>query len=94
MRFYPALWQEFENFPSLSDHSRATLRRQNLIGTAELKRRAFCREVDVAAARASHDERFQGDGAMRTDTAPTCDWIASVVLFAFAILIILVFGFF
>jgi hypothetical protein len=27
MRFYPALWQEFENFRSSSHHSRATLRR-------------------------------------------------------------------
>jgi hypothetical protein len=30
---------------------------------------------------------------MHTDTAPTCDWLASVVLFVFAILIILAFGF-
>jgi hypothetical protein len=30
MRFYPGLWQEFENFPSLSDHSRAALRRHEL----------------------------------------------------------------
>jgi hypothetical protein len=27
MGFYPALWQEFGNFGSLSDHSRAALRR-------------------------------------------------------------------
>jgi hypothetical protein len=30
---------------------------------------------------------------MHIDTAPTCDWIASVALFVFAILIILAFGF-
>jgi hypothetical protein len=32
-------------------------------------------------------------GAMNTDVARTWDWIGSVVLFAFAILIILAFGF-
>jgi hypothetical protein len=70
MRFYPALWQEFENFPSLIDHSRATLRRQNLIGTVELKRRAFCREVDVAAARASHRKIEQSAPYARPDLRP------------------------
>jgi hypothetical protein len=30
---------------------------------------------------------------MRTDTVPTCDWIASVVFFVFAILIIFAFVF-
>jgi hypothetical protein len=29
MRFYPALWQQFENFRSLSDHSRAATWRPN-----------------------------------------------------------------
>jgi hypothetical protein len=36
------------------------------------------------------DERFNGDGVVRIRS---CDWIASVVLFVFAILIILAFGF-
>jgi hypothetical protein len=30
MRYYSALWQEFENFRSLSDHSRAELRRERM----------------------------------------------------------------
>ena len=32
MGFYPALWQEFGNFRSLSDHSRAALRRRGTGG--------------------------------------------------------------
>jgi hypothetical protein len=36
------------------------------------------------------NERLNGDGVMRMRS---CDWIASVVLFVFAVLIILAFGF-
>jgi hypothetical protein len=36
------------------------------------------------------NEHFNGDGAMRMRA---CDWVASIVLFVFAVLIILAYGF-
>jgi hypothetical protein len=46
--------------------------------------------TDRAVAVSKVTNVFNGDGVMRIRT---CDWIASVVLFVFAILIILAFGF-
>jgi hypothetical protein len=40
-RFYPALWPEFENLPSLRDHSRVTPRRQEPIGFDTVRTKAI-----------------------------------------------------